>query len=87
MNGGTSYRQALHSSLTGHAHPLTAEYLLSTYYIPGLIQGAVDGAVLKTHSVSALEAPSGCLGNVASHRMELGYGTKCDEPEAEETGP
>ena len=63
MNGGTSYRQALHSSLTRHAHPLTAEYLLSTYCVPGLAQGTVDGAVL-THTASlssgVFRLPGGC---------------------------
>lgn len=39
------------------------------------------------HSVSALEALSGCLGNVASRKTELGNGTKGDEPEAEGQGP
>lgn len=63
MNGGTSYRQALHFSLTRHAHSLTAEYLLSTYCVPGLAQGAIDGAML-THTASlssgAFRLPGGC---------------------------
>lgn len=81
MNGGTSYRQALHSSLTRHAHPLTAEYLLSTYCVPGLAQGAGDGAVL-THTASlpsgAFRLPGGC----GLAQMEPEHGTQCDKPEA-----
>ena len=51
------------SSRTRHAHPLTAEYFLSTYCVPRLVRGAVDGAVLKTQCLcprGALRLPGEC---------------------------